>query len=205
MTPSGSPVTPPALHRIPWATLLLCIATLTLSVHAAIEVSGSWSGAVRIVDLEAYGLRFGHLRGFELWRLVTAQLVHVKHLHMLGDVVCLAWVGAVVERRVGAARLLALWLVGGTIAMLLGTLTVPYPWNLGTGSSQAIMAISGAGLWWAVTGLDRSRSLLWPVGFTIALALAIDVVHVLHPKVGHVAGVLIGMLIAARMRAPHRG
>ena len=96
----------------------------------------------------------------------------------------------------GFVRLFGLWLVGGSLAMLFSTLFVTPPWNLGPGASQAIMAIAGAGLWLVLTGVDRSRSLTLPVAFTIALALAINLVHVHYPKPGHVAGVLLGMLMA---------
>lgn len=201
MTESQSVVAPAMPRRIPWCTLLLCAATVALSVHAAIEISGAWLGRVRIVQLEDYGLRFEHLREFEFWRLVTAQLVHVKQPHMVGDVFCLLLVGTAVERHVGFLRLFLLWLIGGSIAMLFSSLFVAYPWNLGTGASQAIMAIAGAGLWLALTGTDRSKFLRWSVGFAIALAFAIDVVHVYYPKPGHVAGVLLGLLIASRYRA----
>lgn len=201
MTRSQPIVAPAASRRIPWCTLLLCAATVALSVHAAIEISGTWLGRVRIVELESYGLRFSHLRELELWRLITAQLVHVKQPHMLSDVLCLLLVGTAVERHVGSIRLFLLWLIGGSIAMLISTQFVTPPWNLGTGASQAIMAIAGAGLWLALTGVDRSKFLLWSVGFTIALAFAIDVVHVHYPKPGHVAGVLLGLLMASRLRA----
>lgn len=196
MARSQSIAAPSAAGRIPWGTLLLGTATVAMSVHAAIEISGTWMGRVRIVQLENYGVRPGHIRDLELWRLVTSQLVHVKPLHMLSDVFCLMWVGAAVERRVGSIRLLLLWLVGGSLATLLSTLFVTPPWNLGTGSSQAIMAIAGAGALLALTGVDRSKSLIWPVAFSIVLAFAIDLVHVYYPKPGHVAGVLLGMLIA---------
>lgn len=210
MTHSQSIAASAMPRRIPWGTLLLCLATVAVSVHAAIEVSGTWLGRVRIVELERYGLRFSYLRELELWRLVTAQLVHVKQPHMLSDVFCLLWVGAAVERHLGGIRLLVLWLAGGSMATLIGTLFVTPPWNLGTGASQAIMAIAGAGLWLALTGVDRSKSLMLPVAFSITLAFAIDVVHVYYPKPHHAAGVLLGMLIAmlyrktAETQCPHR-
>ncbi|MBW8311690.1 MAG: rhomboid family intramembrane serine protease [Rhizobium sp.] len=200
MTHSQPDAAPAVSRRIAWGALLLSTATAVLSVHAAIEISGSWRGPVRIVQLEDYGVRFGHIQDLELWRLVTSQLVHVKQLHTLSDVFCLLWVGAAVEQRVGFIRLLLLWLVGGSLATLFSTLFVPPPWNLGTGSSQAIMAIAGAGLWLVLTGVDRSKSLILPVAFSIALAFAIDLVHVYHPKPGHVAGVLLGLFIASLCR-----
>ncbi len=200
MTQSQSIVAPAMSRRIPWCTLLLCAATVALSVHAAIEVSGTWLGRVRIVDLENYGLRLMYIRELELWRLVTAQLVHVKQPHMLSDVFCLLLIGTAVERHVGFVRLLLLWLIGGSIATLISTLFGMPPWNLGTGASQAIMAIAGAGLWLALAGVDRSKSLLLPLAFTIAVALALDLIYAHYPKPGHVAGVLLGLLIASRYR-----
>jgi rhomboid protease GluP len=200
VTHPQSIVAPAMSRRIPWCTLLLCAATATVSVHAAIEVSGTWLGRVRIVELERYGLRFMYLREFELWRLITAQLVHVKQPHMVSDVFCLLLVGTAVERHVGFIRLLVLWLIGGSIATLISTLFVTPPWNLGTGASQAIMAIAGAGLWLALTGVDRSKFLLFSVAFAIALALTLDLIHAHYPKPGHVAGVLLGLLIASRYR-----
>ena len=113
MTVPKSRIAPAMPRRIPWCTLVLCVATAVVSVHAAIEISGSWLGRVRIVELERYGLRFEHLRDLEIWRLVTAQLVHVRQPHMVSDVVCLLLVGSAVERHVGPVRLLTLWLVGG--------------------------------------------------------------------------------------------
>ena len=196
MTRSHLPPTP-TTRPWPWCTLLLCLATVALSVHAAVEISGSWLGRVRIIELEPYGLRWRYLREGELWRLVTAQGVHVKQPHMVSSVACLLAVGAAVERHLGFLRLLLVWLVGGAIAMLISTLSVPYPWNLGTGASQAILAIAGAGLWLAWAGVDRSRFLVVSATFTISLAFMIDLVHVGYPKPGHVAGVLLGLAIAA--------
>jgi rhomboid protease GluP len=199
MTDSQS-IAAPMPRRIPWCTLLLGVATAAVSVHAAIEISGTWLGRVRIVELESYGLRVTYLREFELWRLITAQLVHVKQPHMVSDVFCLLLVGSAVERHVGFVRLLLLWLVGGSIATLYSTQFVTPPWNLGTGASQAIMAISGAGLWLVLTGVDRSRFLRWSIAFAIALALTLDLIYAHYPKPGHVSGVLLGLLMASRFR-----
>ena len=196
MTNSQPVATPSVLPHFPWGTLLLSTATVVLSAFVAIEISGTWMGKVRIVDLEQYGVRFEHVQKLELWRLVTAQLVHVKQAHMMADVFCLLWLGTAIEKHVGGIRLLLLWLIGGSLATLFSTLFVTPPWNLGTGASQAIMAIAGAGLWLAIEGVDRSRSLMLPVAFSIGLAFAIDIVHVYHPKPGHVAGLLLGLLAA---------
>ena len=119
---------------------------------------------------------------------------------MVSDVFCVLLVGTAVERHLGPIRLLVLWLVGGSLATLVSTQFVMPPWNLGTGASQAIMAIAGAGIWLALAGVDRSRFLVWSVAFAIAVALTLDLIHAHYPKPGHVAGVLLGVLIASRFR-----
>ncbi|NYZ61348.1 rhomboid family intramembrane serine protease [Luteimonas deserti] len=200
MTHLRTIIAPPASHRVPWCTLLLCAATVAFSIHAAIEISGAWLGRVRIVEMERYGLRFEHILDLELWRLVTAQLVHVRQPHMVSNVFCLFLVGTAVERHMGAIRVLAVWLIGGSMAMLVSTLFAIPPWNLGTGASQAIMAITGAGLWLTQTGADRSRFLMLTLGFTLALALVLDLIYAHYPKPGHIAGVLFGYLIASLSR-----
>lgn len=197
MTHSQSVVATAMSRRIPWCTLLLCTATVAMSVHAAIVFSGTWFGTVRIVELERYGLRFSHIQALEFWRLGTAQLVHAKQLHMVSNVFCLIWVGMSIERRMGFVRLLLLWLIGGSIATLLSTLFGTPPWNLGTGASQAVMTFAGAGLWWMQTGVDHRKSLRLPVAFTITVTLTLDLIHAHYPKPGHIAGLMLGYLIAS--------
>lgn len=189
-------------QHLPWCTLLLCLATAAMSVHAWIEVSGSWLGKVRIVQLEPWGLRFEHLHEHEFWRLATAQLVHVKQGHLPLSLLCMAWLGTAVERHLGFLRLLMLWLVGGSLATLIGPVLILPPWNLGTGASQAIMAFAGAGLWLAHMGVDRSKRLLLPIAFTIASTFALDLVFAHYPKPGHIAGLGFGYLLASISRRP---
>lgn len=200
MAHAPTPPDQPIRRRLPWCTLLLCAATLALSFHAAIEISSSAFGRVRIVQLEPYGLRLQYLRELELWRLVTAQLVHVKQAHMLGSVFTMLWLGAVVERHLGAGRLLMLWLVGGSIATLVSTLFTTPPWNLGTGASQAIMAFAGAGLWLVREGTGRPRELLWPIGLTLTMTFSLDLIFAHYPKPGHLAGLLLGYLMTSFSR-----
>jgi len=57
MTNSQPVATPSVLPHFPWGTLLLSTATVVLSAFVAIEISGTWMGKVRIVDLEQYGVR----------------------------------------------------------------------------------------------------------------------------------------------------
>lgn len=184
-------------RHVPWCTLLLLSATLAMSLHAWIEVSGSWFGRVRIFQLEPWGLRLEHLRELEFWRLLSAQLVHVRQGHLPLSALCMLWLGSGVERRLGPVRLFVLWLVAGSLATLVSTLFSQPPWNLGTGASQAIMAFAGAGLWLARANGDRSGRLLWAIGFTIASTFALDLVFAHYPKPGHIAGLVLGFAMTA--------
>lgn len=184
-------------RHVPWGTLLLCTATAAVSAYAAVDIAGSWFGRVRIVELEAYGVRPQHLLDFELWRLVTAQLVHVKQMHMLLNVLCMLLLGIGIERHIGCARLLLLWLVAGSIATLVSTAFVEHPWNLGTGASQAVMAMAGCGVSLMVSGADRTRFLRFSLAFAIFAALSLDLIFAGYPKAGHVTGLLLGALMTS--------
>lgn len=67
------------------------------------------------------------------------------------------------------------------------------------------MTIAGAGLWLTLTGVDRSKSLTVPVAFTLTLTFTIDLIYAHYPKPGHVAGVLLGVLIASLYRKGSQG
>ena len=189
-------------RHVPWCTLLLFVATLAMSLHAWIEVSGSWLGKVRIVQLEPWGLRFEHLRELEFWRLLSAQLVHVKQGHLPLSLLCLLWVGYAVERHLGFIRVMALWLLAGSMATLIGPVFISPPWDIGTGASQAIIAMAGAGLRMRLAGIDHSRCLLWAIAFTIASTFALDLIFAHYPKPGHVSGLVFGLLMTSIFRVP---
>lgn len=184
-------------RHFPWGTLLLCTATAAVSVYVAVDIAGTWFGRVRIVELEDYGVRLHHLIDFEPWRLVTAQLVHVKQMHMLLNVLCMLLLGIGIERHIGFARMLLLWLVPGCIATLVSTGFVEQPWNLGTGASQAVMAIAGCGVSLAVSGADRTKFLLFSLAFAIIAAFSLDLIYAGYPKPGHVTGLLLGVLMTS--------
>jgi membrane associated rhomboid family serine protease len=57
---------------------------------------------LQLLQLEQYGaLRFEHLKNVELWRLFTFQLMHVKYLHMIYNVLSIIALGVCVERLLG--------------------------------------------------------------------------------------------------------
>ena len=74
----------------------------------------------------------------------------------------------------------------------------------GRTSRGRVIVAAVALVWLRVTGVDRSKSLLLPVTFAIAVALTLDLIYAHYPKPGHVAGVLLGLLIASGFRKTAR-
>jgi rhomboid protease GluP len=121
-----------------WGLTLLCIAVYVLQLARGYDVTsvGYMSPA-----LVAAG---------ETWRLVTANLLHAFHLHLILNLVALVTFGTLCERPLGTARTLAVMGVSGLAAM--------------TASAAAgyddVVGVSGvaSGLIGAVTWLEHFRT-----------------------------------------------
>src|SRR5690554_2940729 len=101
---------------VPYGTILICALTLAYSMYAAFELTGNLLGNVKIIWLEPYGgITFSQLFNVELWRLIASQLIHVKQVHMLYNVLSLALLGILLERYIHAVKFLLLWFVAGSI------------------------------------------------------------------------------------------
>ena len=96
----------------------------------------------------------------------------------------------------GAVKFFALWFIGGSIGTLISTLEGTPPWNLGTGASQAALAISAFGVVLALKGVLSSRWLWATLAISLIPAFALDLlaVGVGYPKPGHLAAVAIGII-----------
>lgn len=180
----------------PWLSLSTGLALLTAAVSfsVAYAVTGSAFGTVPTPVLRTYGgVTTDDLARLEVWRLVTAQLVHAKQAHMMLNAITLLLLGNLLERRVGRTATLLQWVIAGGIATAISPLSVAWPFNVGTGASQANFAFAGSALVLTLTGQLR-RSLAWPV-IVLALlpGLTLDLWHVGYPKLGHVAGLSVGV------------
>ena len=108
----------------------LALLTIVASVAVTYRVSGSASGVVRVTDLRQYGgTTFEDVGNLELWRLASAQLIHVKLLHMLLNALGLLLMGSVVEGRIGGKRTLMIWLLAGGVATLVSPIGIEPPFR----------------------------------------------------------------------------
>ncbi len=181
------------MRTLPVASLALAALTLVTSMVVAALVTGRPIATTPIVELATWGgVRWSNVTDFELWRIATAQLVHVKGLHMLYNVVSLALAGALVERVAGPVRVLVVWLVAGGAATLLSPILIEPPFNVGTGASQAVLSLAGCA---GVFVLRGALPGLWPkviLALCLAPAFALDFIFAGYPKPGHLAGLAFG-------------
>ena len=94
------------------------------------------------------GFRPGYLTdpGFAWATLLTAMFVHAGPLHLLMNMLVLLLLGAPVEERIGARRLLIVFFVGGLLASLGSGLLALWQGQDGIhiGASGAVFAVMGA-------------------------------------------------------------
>lgn len=190
-----------AIHRSlphkPIFTLLICFLTLCTSFFVAFEVSGSILGKVRIIHLTEYGgLTLNSIASLEVWRFITAQLVHVYQKHMLFNVISMLMLGLLLEPRIGFRYTCLIWLMAGATGTLISTLSGTPPWNTGSGASQAIFGLAGFSLVLFVRKIDTRYQMFIGLAFTLIPALLLDFRAVGYPKLAHVISFFIGGLIA---------
>lgn len=162
----------------PWATIVIVV----LSVAAFF-----WLMAVPLDERMALLARWGTvpaklfdgaaslMQQFEelhALRLVTALFVHADWLHLTGNLLFLVIFGLPAERALGSRRFLALYLVGGALANLVGAVTLSAVTAPIVGSSGAVSTVVGAYL----ALFPRSR-----LGLVLPLGLFLEFVKVPAP------------------------
>lgn len=126
----------------------------------------------------------------EYWRLVGAAFLHIGPLHLLGNMLALAFVGPSLERVFGHWRFLAVYVVsalGGSLAIYL----FDSPVSAVAGASGAIFGLFAAML--VVLrdlGLDP-RAMIFTVGINFAISFVPGI-----SLLGHLGGFVAGGLCA---------
>lgn len=185
----------------PFASFILAIVTFVASVFVSLKVNGLLFSTVPIVELGRWGgVRYADVAHGEVWRLLTAQLVHVKWPHMLYNAGCLLMVGGLIERQIGFVRTLAIWAFAGGGATLISPILVAYPYNVGSGASQAVLAFVGCASVLVIRGRLKGRLAFAAIGLALLPALTLDLVFAGYPKPGHVLALVAGAAFGCRFR-----
>ena len=133
-------------QHLPWAAIALA----TIAIAAFLWFSYAGDPASRQAALQRWGtLSAGPEEWRQFWHdgrlftLVTALFIHASWLHLVGNGVFLLIFGVPAERRVGARRLLALFLIGGALANLVASLLIGSTGRVIVGASGGISALMG--------------------------------------------------------------
>lgn len=153
---------------------------------------------------------------YQFLTLFSALFIHASWLHLLGNMVYLWVFGIPLERRVGGAGMLLVFVVGGALANLFVAMRLPELMSPIIGASGAVSAVVGAYL-----GLFPTRriGMLLPLGLYLQFArvpsvlvigswFTLQLVYtVLGPITGvvawwtHMAGFALGLIFALLARA----
>lgn len=176
-------------RRLPVTTTILAV---TAGIHLlSFAAPGLWAELVARLAMWGPAAAEG-----EWWRMVTVTLVHANLTHILFNMLALWSLGPQIERGLGGARLVALYVSsaasGSAAAYFLGD-----PEDISVGASGAIFGLFG--LWLASAVLRRStaagRALLSQLGVILAINAAIPF---LVPNVSwqaHLGGLAGGFLL----------
>jgi membrane associated rhomboid family serine protease len=178
--------------RRPYATLVLVIA----SVVVTLLFRAGWD---RTADL----IVFGPLDG-DRWRLVTTQFFYGNTAYEVAALAAIVIFGVLLERRHGWWAPLLVFLIGGTLGMLLAVPTEP---DIAVGGNAAALALLAAWAMRDVLGRRRGREddadLLGVLAIAVLLVLlpvATREANAIAGLGGGVAGIVMGLGLA-RLRA----
>jgi rhomboid protease GluP len=199
---------PRAAGRLEPLPLDAALAGPTPATRTVLVVVVAVSGLALLLPPDALLLRLAKdddaIRRGEVWRLVTAGLVHGSIFHLALNGMFLSNLGGFLERLAGPRRMLAvLW--GGVLAGSLTSFALnPRP---SVGISGGLFAIVGALL---AVGLRLRRTLPAParrllvrapveiIVLNLALGLALPIVDNTAHVGGLVAGFLLGLAVGVR-------
>jgi membrane associated rhomboid family serine protease len=212
---------PPPRRTLGSASLDAALAGPTPATRRVLVLVVAVSALALVLPPDVLQLRLAKdneaIRAGEVWRLLTAGLVHGGAFHLFMNGAVLSNLGAFVERLLGSRRmLLVLW--GGVLAGSLASFaTNPNP---SVGISGGLFALVGALL---AVGLRHRRALPAParrmlvrapieiIVLNLALGLAIPIIDNAAHLGGLAAGFLLGLVVrvhpavGATLRAPAGG
>ncbi|WP_250624468.1 rhomboid family intramembrane serine protease [Pinirhizobacter soli] len=181
--------------RICWATLLLVVTCVACFMALALA-----NGPQRDLLIRQWGTVpanifnedapfWQQLADPALLRLGTALFIHVQWLHLLSNLLFLVIFGMPAERTLGGWRFLALFLLGGIVANLVGALSL-------TGARAPIIGCSGS-----VSAVVGAYFALFPrahLGLVLPLGVYLEFVRV-------PAYVLIGIWVLVQLLFSYAG
>lgn len=147
---------------------------------------------LQIVFGTEYFLLINELKFTQPWRLLTSMFAHSGGAHLVANLFSLVLFGLILEGRIGAKRILWLFLISGLLINIFS------PYSRSLGASGAIFAILG------VLIVLRPLMIIWLYGIPLPMFLAgivwlfIDLFGVFYPSgianLAHIGGLIIGLV-----------
>ncbi len=158
-------------------------------------------------DTENAGFMFDHgacyapavMEG-EYWRLLTSMFLHFGIVHLVYNMLCLIYLGDILETAVGPIRYFIIYLGGGLAGGLLSVLweNMTQNYAVSAGASGAIFAVIGACLWIARSNHGRLGSIpVKRLGIMSVLMIAEGFTTAGTDNAAHIGGFAGGLLLAA--------
>lgn len=135
----------------------------------------------------------------EYWRLFTSMFLHFGIVHLVYNMLCLVYLGDILETFVGPIRYLIIYLAGGLAGGLLSVAweTVVSSYAVSAGASGAIFAVIGACLWIARKNQGRLGHIpLKRLGIMSVLMIAEGFTTAGTDNAAHIGGFAGGFLLA---------
>lgn len=140
----------------------------------------------------------------EWYRLFTSMFIHWDVEHLFSNMIVLYYVGAIVERRLGALPYIALYVLSGFAGNIF---SMGYEFFMGAygssaGASGAVFGVEGALLFLVMAHRGKLESMTaGRVAFAIAFSLYCGFTSAGVNNAAHVGGVLMGFTAAAAITA----
>jgi rhomboid protease GluP len=185
---------------------------INCAVFAAMLLRGVSPLTPTNLQMVEWGADFGPLTIGEKqwWRILTAAFLHFGIIHLGFNMWVLNDVGQVVERLLGNAGFLIMYLVSGLLASV-ASLAV-HPMSIGAGASGAVFGVFGALGGFLVRQRDSipkeilqrlGKSTVAFVGYNLLFSLMVPAIDMTAHVGGLVAGFLCGLVLAQPLTPPN--
>ena len=183
----------------PYLTYLIILVNVIV-----FQQENQWGGTENLQTLHALGALTTEdvLKG-EWWRLVMANFLHHVGFHLGVNMLCLYYIGSIIESYLGRIRYLLIYFSSGCLSMLLMVfyfLKIGEPQTLLVGASAAIMGLIGAmgaiflqDWWQEKSSLARQRFMFVLLVVGIQFLIDYNTPHV--SLISHVFGLIIGFMV----------
>ncbi len=190
--PAGESKKTESLRALPWANIILVAVNVIVFLICTFTGDLLYNiGAFSVVKL---------LREGQFYRLFTSMFLHWNVEHLISNMIVLYYVGAIVERELGALPYTAIYLLSGLAGNIfsLGYELLVNLYGSSAGASGAVFGVEGALLFLAMTHRGRLESMTaGRVAFAVAFSLYCGFTSAGVNNAAHVGGVLTGFTAAA--------